>query len=136
MQVIPTINSCGRFLGAKRGTRPAPALAAKLEQTFGSFAGFVRAFTSAALAHDGDGWAFLSLSRPRQTEIEIVVLRHNGNVLELRKPGILICDLWEHAYQDDHGGDRAAWLDAYLKVLDWEQCSVRYDRLIAGLPTP
>ena len=125
-----------KILGAKRGTRPAPALAAKIDETFGGFDGFTHPFKAAALALDGDGWAFLSLGRPRQPDIEIVVLRGNGNVLELRKPGILVCDLWEHAYRDDHGGDRAAWLDAYLTVLDWEQCSVRYDRLVAGQPTP
>jgi Fe-Mn family superoxide dismutase len=125
-----------KILGAKRDTKPSGALAAKIDETFGGLTGFTRAFTAAALGLDGDGWAFLSLPAPRNPALEIVVRRGNDNVLELRKPGVLVCDLWQHAYLNDHHGDRAAWIDAYLQVLDWTQCSIRYDRLVAGQPTP
>ncbi|HEX4043721.1 MAG TPA: Fe-Mn family superoxide dismutase [Xanthobacteraceae bacterium] len=125
-----------KILGAQRSTRPSGALAGKIDETFGGLAGFVRAFKAAALNLDGDGWAFLSLPMPRTSALEIVVTRGNDNVLELRKPGVLVCDLWRHAYADDHHGDRAAWIDAYLQVLDWTQCAIRYDRLVAGQPTP
>ena len=125
-----------KILGAARGTQPTGAIVDAIDATFGSFAGFTSAFTSAALALDGDGWAFLSLDAPRSPRLEIVVTRGNGNVLEQRKPGVLVCDLWEHAYRDDHAGDRAAWIDAYLQVIDWSQCSIRYERLVAGQPTP
>lgn len=125
-----------KILSARRGTRPGPTLAAKIDETFGNFNKFTAAFKAAALALPGDGWAFLSLAAPRNQELEIVVTRDNGNVLELRKPGIVICDLWRHAYADDHGGDREAWLDAYLAVVDWSHCSLRYDRLLAGQPVP
>jgi superoxide dismutase, Fe-Mn family len=121
-----------KILGAKRGTKPSSVLGAKIDETFGSFAAFITAFKTAAMSLEGDGWIFLSLAAPRTPAIEIVVRRGNDNVLEIRKPGILLCDLWEHAYH----GDREAWLDAYLQVLDWTQCSIRYDRLIAGQPTP
>jgi Fe-Mn family superoxide dismutase len=125
-----------KILGAKRGTKPSPSLGAKIDETFGSFGAFIAAFKTAALSLHGEGWVFLSLAVPRTPEIEIVVRRGNDNVLEIRKPGILLCDLWEHAYHDDHHGDREAWLDAYLQVLDWTQCSIRYDCLVAGQPTP
>ena len=123
-----------KILGKDRGTRPVGPLRAKIDSTYGGLSGFTRAFQSAALAHDGEGWAFLSLAKPRSHDVEILTTSGNGNVLELRKPGILICDLWEHAYRDDHNGDREAWLDAYLRVVDWEHCSLRYDRLAAGMP--
>jgi superoxide dismutase, Fe-Mn family len=125
-----------KILGPRRGTAPSGSLHAKIDQTFGGFEKFVSAFKSAALALSGDGWAFLSLSSPRTAALEIVVTRGNGNVLELRKPGIMLCDLWEHAYHDDHRGDREAWIDAYLRVVDWSVCSVRYERLSVGQPAP
>jgi superoxide dismutase, Fe-Mn family len=125
-----------KILGARRGTKPEGALAAKIEETFGGLDGFARAFEAAALGLDGDGWAFLSLAVPRAPALEIVVRRGNDNVLDLRKPGVLVCDLWQHAYADDHHGDRTAWIDAFLQVLDWTQCTIRFDRLVAGLPTP
>jgi superoxide dismutase, Fe-Mn family len=125
-----------KILGANRGTKPSPTLGAKIDETFGSFGAFITQFKTAALALDGDGWIFLSLAVPRAPGIEIVLRHGNDNVLEIRKPGILLCDLWQHASHDDHRGDREAWLDAYLQVLDWTQCSIRYDRLVAGQPTP
>ena len=125
-----------KILGASRRTRPSGALALAIDRTFADFDGFTRAFASAAMAHAGDGWAFLSLVAPRSQAIEIVTTHGNGNVLELHKPGVMICDLWEHAYHDQHRGDRAAWLDAYFEVVDWSQCTIRYDRLVAGQPTP
>jgi Fe-Mn family superoxide dismutase len=125
-----------KILSANRDTKPSPALGAKIDETFGGFAAFMTALKTAALSFDGDGWVFLSLTVPRTPQIEIVTRRGNDNVLEIRKPGILLCDLWEHAYYHDHRGDREAWLDAYLQVLDWTQCSIRYDCLAAGQPTP
>ena len=125
-----------KILGPRRDTAPSGIFAAKIDQTFGSFAKFTDAFKRVALGLDGDGWAFLSLSAPRTAALEIVVTRGNDNVLELRKPGIVVCDLWEHAYHDDHRGDREAWIDAYLKVVDWSVCSDRYERLSAGQPAP
>ncbi len=125
-----------KILGARRGTQPRTALGAKINEAFGGLESFKAKFKSAALGLAGEGWAFLSLAAPRTSALEIVVLSANGNVLELRKPGILICDLWQHAYCDDHNGDRAAWIDNYLNIVDWSQCSLRYDRLVAGLPVP
>ena len=125
-----------KILGSQRRTQPSERLGQKLDAIFGGFNEFLQSFKSAALAIDGDGWAFLSLTAPRSPELEIVLTRGNGNVLELRKPGVMICDLWRHAYEDDHRGDRAAWIDAYLQIIDWSQCSIRYDRLIAGEPIP
>ena len=125
-----------KILGARRGTQPTRSLGEKLDARFGGFAAFVLAFKTEAMALDGDGWAFLSLSAPRASDLEIVVTRGNGNVLELRKPGVLICDLWQHAYHDDHRDDREAWIDFFLEAVDWMHCSLRYDRLVAGEPVP
>ena len=125
-----------KILGRPDGSRPAGALAAALDATFGGFEPFCETFAGEALALKGVGWAFLSLSAPRVPELEIIILPDNGNVLELKKPGVLICDLWEHAYLTDHGLDRNAWLDGYFKNVDWATCTTRYDCLVAGRPTP
>ncbi len=125
-----------KIIGGARDTRPDAQLAAALERCFGGFEEFIDALKTASLALPGEGWSFLSLTAPRAPELVIVTTAGNGNVLELRKPGILICDLWQHAYAADHHGDRAAWLDAYLKIVDWRVCSTRYDRLLRGRPAP
>ncbi len=33
---------------------------------------------------------------------------------------LLACDVWEHAYYVDHRNDRAAYVDAWWKLVNWE----------------
>ena len=117
-----------KILGPQQSTAPIGGLAAAMDDTYGSFDGFKSAFTAAALALPTEGWAFLSLSKPRTGDLEIVVLPGNGSVLPIAKPGILICDLWDHMGH----GSRAAWLEAYWHIVDWEVGEYRYQGLRDG----
>lgn len=125
-----------KIIGKHRNTAPSGELALAIDKKFGRFANFRSAFTDAALGLDGDGWVFLSLAAPKSTALEIVVTRENGNVLELGKPGIMLCDLWNHAYDSRFAGNRSAWLESYLEIVDWGQCDIRYDLLVQGISPP
>ena len=125
-----------KILGRCGRADPRNALAAAIDAGFGDFDRFRAEFKWRAMDLKGSGWAFLSLTAPRDPQLEIVVLPNNGSVLPLRKPGVLICDLWEHAYLDTFREDRARWLDAFWSMVDWPMCERRYDCLVAGLPTP
>lgn len=39
---------------------------------------------------------------------------------------IMVLDVYEHAYMIDYGINRAAYLDSFLKNLDWEVCAKRF----------
>ncbi len=39
---------------------------------------------------------------------------------------IVVLDVYEHAYMIDHGINRAAYLDAFVKNLDWDVCAKRF----------
>jgi Fe-Mn family superoxide dismutase len=41
---------------------------------------------------------------------------------------VLGCDLWEHAYYLKYRNLRAAYVEAWLKVVDWGTLSDRYKR--------
>lgn len=114
-------------------TDPAPVapigdLATAIDAAYGTFDGFRAAFADAALALPTEGWAFLSLSEPRIGDLEIVVLPGNGSVLPIARPGILICDLWDHMGH----ARRADWLDAFWHVVDWEVGEYRFQGLREG----
>ena len=115
---------------------PQGALAGAIDTDFGGFEHFRAQFTERAMGLKGSGWAFLSLAAPRKPKLEILVLPNNGSVLPLRKPGIFICDLWEHAYLDTFRDDRSRWLDAFWSMLNWRMCETRYECLVAGRPAP
>jgi Fe-Mn family superoxide dismutase len=62
--------------------------------------------------------------------------RCNGleSVLTLSEPtpGLLICDLWEHAYYLRYQNKRAAWLCAFWDIVDWDVVGNRFDGIRAG----
>lgn len=110
-------------------TAPIGGLATAIDEAYGSFDAFRSAFARAALALPTEGWAFLSLSKPRTGDLEIVVLPGNGSVLPIARPGILICDLWDHMGH----ATRAGWLDAFWHVVDWDVGEYRYHGLRDGM---
>lgn len=40
---------------------------------------------------------------------------------------IVVLDVYEHAYMIDHGINRAAYLDAFMKNMNWDVCGKRFD---------
>lgn len=42
---------------------------------------------------------------------------------------LVVLDVYEHAYMIDHGINRAAYLDAFVKNLDWDVCGKRFDAI-------
>ncbi len=116
-----------KILGhAKENNAPSGELMEALERHFGSFDNFRVQFELCAMSLHGPGWAFLLRTAPQGVEtFEILALSGNGSVLPLGKPGVLICDMWEHAYEREHGDDRAAWLRAFWQIVNWDECNRR-----------
>ena len=114
---------------AKRA--PGGALAESIERTFGSFAGFAEDFRAKALALPGQGWAFLVTDGWGSDKVEILTLPNNDRVLPLKKPGVVVCDLWDHAREPKYA-ERGLYLDAYFNVIDWAVCEARFDGFVSG----
>lgn len=121
-----------KVIGPGGGKQPAGELAAAIERDFGSFVSFREQFIDACLDLVGSGWAFLCLDRPRGDTLEILTLPNNDSVLPRAKPGVLVCDLWEHAYCGQYDNRRADYLDAYFHVIDWQVCEQRLLGMRAG----
>jgi Fe-Mn family superoxide dismutase len=99
------------------GRRPSDALAERLHQTFGGFAGLREAFLSAGAAHFGSGWVWLAHS---DRGLEVCCTHDGASLAESDLAPLLVCDLWEHAYYLDHQNDRAGFLAAWFdQVANW-----------------
>jgi Fe-Mn family superoxide dismutase len=114
-----------KIIGPPGKTAPSGPLAQDIERTFGSFARFKDRFIAAATALPGNGWAFLAVDRWGPGQLEILTLPGNDSVLPLGKPGVLICDLWDHAREPIYAS-RPDYLDAFFKVIDWTACETRF----------
>ncbi len=91
---------------------------------FGSLKTFFDAFSAAAGGHFASGWAWLvfNLSTRRLEIIEThdadspISMTNSNRKLE----PIFVCDIWEHAYYADYRNDRAAYVKAFWKALNWD----------------
>lgn len=120
-----------KVIGPPQGTLPQGALAEALERDFGGLEAFKEKFAAAAAAVFGSGWAFLVIN-PANKKLEILTLPNQDSVLEHGRPGLLACDVWEHAYYLRYQNRRADYLDAFWHVVAWDVVSRRLDNFNAG----
>eukprot|EP01013_Petalomonas_cantuscygni_P031294 TRINITY_DN57489_c0_g1_i1.p2 TRINITY_DN57489_c0_g1~~TRINITY_DN57489_c0_g1_i1.p2 ORF type:complete len:248 (+),score=31.39 TRINITY_DN57489_c0_g1_i1:86-829(+) len=114
-----------------------PPLSRQLEQDFGSVAAFRKAFSAAATTHFGSGWVWLVWDGAQQclritttANADVPFLSPTADLPADRaeeRPSagpavtpVLVCDVWEHAHYVDFPAARAAYVDAFWRVVDWE----------------
>jgi Fe-Mn family superoxide dismutase len=107
------------------GDGPIPdAIAAALEKQFGSFSAWRHEFVGLALALNGrSGWILLSYSR-RDGGLHHHIAFDNSQVMMDMVP-ILALDMYEHAYGLEFGANTAAYIDAFIRNIDWAGVSER-----------
>lgn len=95
----------------------------KISKEFGSFESWQRDFISTAKMR-GIGWAILYEDPSSGKLINFWVNEHN----EGHPAGanlLLNMDVFEHAFMIDYGKDRASYIDAFMKTINWEEVEKR-----------
>ena len=105
-------------LHPRAGGEPHGALAERITRQFGDVQKLREEFNRAALAVFGSGWAWL-VQHP-DGRLAIVTPRNAGTPLTGNSTPLLACDLWEHAYYTDFQNDRARYLQAFWKLVNWD----------------
>jgi Fe-Mn family superoxide dismutase len=98
--------------------RPHGRIAAAIDARFGSFEAMKSLFTRTASGKFGSGWIWLA-RRPEGTLV-VEATDDADTPLALGHTPLLTCDVWEHAYYIDYRNDRAAYLDAFWQIVNWE----------------
>ena len=100
------------------GGTPSGAIAAKINEDFGSFEAFVDAFKNAGLTQFGSGWAWLVLE---EGKLKITKTANADTPMAHGQKALLTVDVWEHAYYLDYQNKRADYLDIFLKhLVNWD----------------
>ncbi len=110
-------------LHSRPGTEPQDALAERITRQFGDTQKLREEFDRAALAVFGSGWAWL-VQHP-DGRLAIVTTRNANTPLTGDSTPLLACDLWEHAYYTDLQNDRARYLQAFWKLVNWDFVGAR-----------
>lgn len=98
-------------------------LVEKLTEDFGSPEAFRQEFTQKATTLFGSGWTWL-VADP-QGKLSIISTSNAGNPLTQGLKPVLVIDVWEHAYYIDYRNRRAAYIEAFWNLVDWEKVTLR-----------
>jgi len=110
-------------LSPQGGGEPSGSLGEAIKKHFGSFPQFKEKFNAAAVGLFGSGWAWLVRNPDGSLGIEST--SNAATPTRDGKTALFTCDVWEHAYYIDYRNARAAYVDAFWKVLDWKAVDSR-----------
>jgi len=107
--------------------KPEGELFDAINNSFGSVQNFKEAFTKAALTRFGSGWAWLV----KQGDSLVVSSTPNQDnplmdVADVKGTPILGIDVWEHAYYLKYQNRRPDYVDAFWKVINWDEVAGRF----------
>src|SRR5206468_5762102 len=89
-----------------------------LEEHFGSIAAWRREFVGAAQSlAGGSGWVLLTFSRRDKRLWNQIAADHSQAAIDAAP--ILALDMYEHAYHLDFGANATAYIDAFMRNVDW-----------------
>ncbi|MGE5421632.1 MAG: superoxide dismutase [Ignavibacteriales bacterium] len=100
------------------------AVAALIDRDFGSFDNFKKLFSASAAAVEGSGWAVLACNPVFEKLVVLQVEKHQ-NLTQWGAAPLLIVDVWEHAYYLKYQNKRAAWIEAWWNLIDWDDVNRR-----------
>ena len=111
------------------GGTPQGALAAAIDDAFGSFEKFKEAFSNAGATQFGSGWAWLCVGNGGKLEVCSTANQDNPLMPGLGCEGlpILGLDVWEHAYYLNYQNRRPDYINAFFNVVNWEEVSRRFN---------
>ena len=115
------------FEGLGDGGAPTGALADAIAHDFGSIEGWRTEFSAMGKAEGGgSGWVILAYS-PRDKRLVNQWAADHTTTLAGGRP-VLVLDMYEHAYHMDFGAKAAAYVDAYMEAIRWENAAKLYER--------
>jgi Fe-Mn family superoxide dismutase len=107
-----------RSMRPKGGSKPPAALAAKIDEAFGSLDAFKQQLSAAAVKQFGSGWAWLVRDG---TALKVVKTSNAELPMTKGQVPLLGIDVWEHAYYLDYQNRRPEYVQAVIdQLLNWE----------------
>ena len=116
------------------GNKVPDQVRAMLDEHFGSVTAWRREFVGAAQSlAGGSGWVLLTYSRREKRLWNQIASDHSQAAVDAAP--VLALDMYEHAYHLDFGANATAYIDAFMRNVDWaavadRMLSARADRAL------
>ena len=113
------------FANLGAGGEPKGEIAAALARDFGSVAAWRTEFAATGKAlGGGSGWVLLTYS-PRLGRLTNQWAADHSMTVADGVP-VLALDMYEHAYHMDYGAKAAAYVDAFMAAIHWDNVAAAY----------
>ncbi|NUN98332.1 MAG: superoxide dismutase [Candidatus Omnitrophica bacterium] len=111
-----------------QGGEPSAKLAAAIERDFGGLDSMLAHLKAASKAVEGSGWGLLTYSIA-SGRLNILQAQNQQMLTQWATVPLLGIDVWEHAYYLKYQNNRAAYVDAFPKIINWADVSKRFEML-------
>ena len=105
--------------------KPSAELAKAVEASFGSQEKMLAQFAAATKAVEASGWGILAWEPLGRRLVVLGAERHQDLTVWGCVP-LLVCDVWEHAYYLKYQNRRPDYVDAWMKIIDWDSAGQRF----------
>lgn len=109
----------------KKNVDPKGEILEAIKKDFESYENFSVLFKQAAVTQFGSGWAWLVLN-PRGNKLEIIQTHDQESPISMNLVPLMVIDVWEHAYYLKYQNRRPDYVDAFIKVINWEEVNKNY----------
>lgn len=116
------------FSAITKGVKPLKddsALMDAIKKEFGSFEFFIKDYKAMA-AMRGIGWVILYYDKEAQRLFNVWINEHDKGHLAGATP-LLPIDVFEHAYMLDYGTKKPAYIESFIKAIDWNEINKRFE---------
>lgn len=112
-----------QWMSPDGGGEPSGELADAIKPKYGSYQGFMDAFSEKALGVFGSGWVWL------QPDLSITTTANQDSPLMTGgETPLLGLDVWEHAYYLDYTYKRGDYINAWWHVVNWNDVAQRFSK--------
>jgi len=117
-----------KLLTPAKKAESATTLELAIQNEFTSMDNFKKLFTETALGRFGSGWVWLIKTPDKKLKIISTPNQDNPLMDDAADKGLplLALDVWEHAYYLKYQNKRAAYIDAWWNVLNWNYANELY----------
>ena len=99
-----------------------------IDRYFGSFDKLKKLFSASAAAVEGSGWTMLACNPVFEKLVVLQVEKHQ-DLNQWNAVPLLIIDVWEHAYYLKYKNKRAAWIEAWWNLVNWDDVNSRVEQM-------
>jgi len=109
---------------------PTGALAAAINNSYGSMDAFKTQFADAAKNRFGSGWAWLVVTPDKKLAIGSTANQDNPlmDVSSFKGFPLIGLDVWEHAYYLKYQNKRADYITAWFNLVNWDFVAARFEK--------